>query len=230
MTTVFGLRHEEIGASILVADRQSTSIDEKSGIAYGKFLGRKLWASKNENYCFGHSGKFDKEMGNLVKKLCDGEIDIEKIIDKKYFNELRKLNLKRMGKKIPNLQELSGLILATRFKKNPKLYTCFPLGSIEEKGWTCMGSGEQKITEYIQSLNIISEAKDYLGNNWKTKMEDLIRIGLEAVRRSQSQDLYSHGLDMIICTPEGMNDHYSDLGDDFGKHLKKIQRMYKSRF
>ena len=71
-----------------------------------------------------------------------------------------------------------------------------------------------------------SRAEDYLENGKGPNINDLIRVGLEAVRRSQSQDLYSHGLDMVVCTSEGINDHFTELGDDFGKKLKRIQRGY----
>ncbi len=138
---------------------------------------------------------------------------------------LRKL--KRMGRRLPDIQETSGIILVTRFNKNPKLYTCFPLGGVEERVWTCAGSGDKKISEYMQALQVMFEARDYTGNSSEPETKDVIRVGLEAVRRSQSQDIYSHGLDMIVCTSKGIVDHYADLGDDFGKKLKKIQKQYK---
>ncbi|MEN7982286.1 MAG: hypothetical protein ABFQ65_02475 [Nanoarchaeota archaeon] len=227
MTTVFGLKHPEVNSAVLVADRQATSINDKTGIPSGKFLGRKLWVSNNEDYCFGHSGNRDNGTQNLVQKLSEGKIDVEKIITKKYFSELRKLNIKRMGGKFPDPQQMSGIILATRFEKIPKLYSCFPLGDVEERVWTCAGSGDQKIAEYMQALQVMSEAKDYLNYSSKIELMDVIRVGLEAVRRSQNQDLYSSGLDMMVCTPEKIIDHYAELGDDFGKKLKKIQNKYK---
>ena len=58
---------------------------------------------------------------------------------------------------------------------------------------------------------------------------DAIGVGLEAVRRAQAQDVYSHGLDMFVCTPEGINDHFAELGDDFGKKLQRIQRQYSKK-
>ena len=52
MTTVFGIKHPEVDAAVLVADRQTTSVDE-TGMPAGKFLRRKLWVSADGNYCFG---------------------------------------------------------------------------------------------------------------------------------------------------------------------------------
>ncbi len=227
MTTVFGIKHPQINLGILVADRQTTKLDDETGIPNGKYLVRKLWKSKNENYCFGHSGNRDNETEEFVKKLSGGKFDVRKITKKGYFPELRKLNIKRMGKRLPDLKKISGIILMTRFNKNPELYTCFPFGSVEKRGWTCTGSGDQKIIEYMNALQVIYEAGDYKGNVSEPGVSDVIRIGLEAVRRSQNQDLYSQGLDMLVCKPEGIIDHYTDLGDDFGKKLKKIQNQYK---
>jgi 20S proteasome alpha/beta subunit len=152
-------------------------------------------------------------------------VDIQKVIAEGKFDELRELNLKRMGYDLPDLQKLSGLVLATRFDGKPKLYTCFPLGSVKERAWTAVGTGDVKIKEYMQALEVLSEAKNYLGKQNAT-LKDVLRVGLEAVRRAQSQDLYSHGLDMLVCTPEGIKDHFTLLGDDFELKLKRIQRCY----
>lgn len=226
MTTIFGLRHPNVDAAVLVADRQTTSVDGR-GIPIGKYIGRKLWKSDDEQFCFGHVGNRNEETERLAEDLYSGKIDVEKIVNKGYFPELRKLNIKRMGRGFPDPNQMSGIILATRFSKDPKMYTCFPLGGVEQRVWTCAGSGEQKIHEYMNAINTLSEAREYIGETSKMEIGDVIRIGLEAVRRAQSQDAYSHGLDMLICTPKGINDHRKNLEDDFKKKLKKIQKQYK---
>ena len=227
MTTVFGLKHPEVEATVLVADRQTTSINPETKAPTGKLLGRKLWVSKDGNFCFGHAGNRDEQTLEFVDKLVSGKYDIEKIVSKGYFPELRKLNIKRVGNKFSDPQNFSGIIIATRFGNIPSLYTCFPFGEVGKRVWTCAGSGDEKIEEYMNALRILTEAKDYLGNHSKTGIEDVIRVGLEAVRRSQGQDLFSHGLDMMVCTSERINDHYEDLGDDFGKKLQKLQKRYR---
>jgi hypothetical protein len=226
MTTIFGLTHEKVNAGVLVADRQTTAIGE-NGLPSGKHLGRKLWKSSDEYSCFGHMGNRNGETEELAYNMSSGKIDIEKITKKGYFPELRKLNIKRMGKTMPNPDQMSGIILATRYEDTPKIYTCFPLGAVEERMWTCAGSGDQKIQEYMNALATMSEARNYLEEAGGPETEDLIRIGLEAVRRAQSQDIYSQGLDMLVCTADGIKDHRSDLGDNFGNTLKKIQEQYK---
>ncbi len=225
MTTVFGIKHPEADIAVLVADKQITTLNKESGITGGKYLSRKLWKSKNNDFCLGHIGSWDNECYEFVNSVSEGKYDIEKIIEKKNFKELRNLNIKRMGNKIPNLRDMSSFIIATRFEDNPKLYACFPLGSIEERIWTTFGSGEEKISEYMNALNVMGEARDYLKQD-PVDSDDVIRVGLEALRRAQGQDLYSHGLDMIVCTKDKINDHYKELGDDFERKLKKIQNKY----
>ena len=227
MTTVFGIKHPEVEEAIIVADRQTTSVSEQTGIPSGKFLGRKLWKSKDDNFCFGHAGNRDQETYDFIQKFIVGEFDIEGITKKGYFPELRKLNLGRMGRQHPDMQKLSGIVLTTRFEKNPKLWTCFPLGEVGERIWTSVGSGDEKIIQYMDALKTLNEARDYQNPDTKARLQDILRVGLEAVRRSQSQDLYSHGLDLMVCTPEGINDHYTELGDDFGKKLRRISKRYK---
>ncbi|MCW8965895.1 MAG: hypothetical protein OQK82_04290 [Candidatus Pacearchaeota archaeon] len=228
MTTVFGLRHDKVDSAVLVADRQATFMDLRTGVPQSKYLGRKLWKSKDDNYCFGHTGLMDEQANDFVNELIDGKFDMEKIIKEQYFEELRNLNISRMGKEVPELQNISGFLLATRFDKNPKLYTCFPLGSVQERSWTCAGSGDKKIIEYMNALQIMSEAQDYMKEKGEFDIRGVIRVGLEAVRRAQGQDMYSSGLDMMVCTQKKIIDHYSELGDDFGKKLRKIQNQYKN--
>jgi hypothetical protein len=228
MTTIIGLRHPEIPMGVLVADRQTTQINAQTGFPSGKSLGRKLWASEDSNYCFGHSGNRDQDTERFVQGLVQGEFDVKQIVEKGYFPALRKLNVKRMGKHLPDLGKLSSFVLATRFDEDPKLYGCWPLGAVEERVWTTVGSGDQKVNEYMDALNVLNASRDYIASE-PIKAEDIIRVGLEAVRRAQGADLYSHGLDMMVCTPAGINDHYAELGDDFRKKLMKLQGKYRGQ-
>ena len=225
MTTIFGLTHPSEKMAILVADRQTTRLDGVTGLPKGKSLGRKIWVSDDGDYCFGHTGTIYPD---FLEKLAKGGFDIEGITKRGYFPALRKLNIKSMGRKLPNLKDLTGIILITRFDNDPKLFTCFPLGEVGERGWTSAGSGDEIVAEYMKSLTVLSQARDYRPVS-ELKTGELFQIGLEAVRSAQGQDVYSHGLDMMVCTPERINDHYTDLGDNFASKLRKIQRQYNGK-
>lgn len=227
MTTVFGLRLEGANVGMLVADRQTTHLDERTGLPGGKHLGRKLWESQDGLYCFGHAGNRDSATEEFVNRLVSGEYDLLKVISKGYFPELRNLNMKRMGTTVPDLRQLSSLLLLTRYEGEVKLHTCFPLGSVEERSWVSVGSGDQKIEEYMRALQVISEARDYRADSSEPGVRDMIRVGLEAVRRAQGQDVYSHGLDAMVVSSRKITDHYSVLGDDFEKKLNRIQDSHQ---
>ena len=226
MTTLLGIQFNEVNASILVGDRQTTKIDA-GGMPNGKHLGRKLWKDVEGNFCLGHAGNMDQETYDLIQRTITGEIDIKKVIEKGYFPELRRMNIKKMGKRVPDKSTLSGLLIATRFDNSPDLYTCFPLGEVGKRGWVSIGSGEDLVSNYIDSLRVLSEAESYLERSYTADVRDVIKTGLEAVRMAQSKDVYSHGLDLVVCLPDRIEDHHAELGDDFGKKLAKIQRKYK---
>jgi hypothetical protein len=228
MTTVFGLKYPKMNSGVLVADRQSTVLDD-NGSPTGKELGRKLWKAEDNSFCFGHSGRRDLRLEEFAYNLAQGKYDIEKVISKGYFPELRNLNVKRMGREVPDLNQISGLVMLTRLNSEPHLYACYPLGKVQEMAWSTMGSGQQKVTEYMNAKRVEWESRDYLEEEGIPDLQDTIQIGLEAVRRAQSQDLYSHGLDMVVVTPRRIKDHYNDLGDNFGKTLKSIQNKYKTK-
>lgn len=225
MTTVLGLKPRDLEVAVLVADRQGTTLNAQNQ-PNGKILGRKLWTGKNDRYCFGHVGDYDERTHDLVQRLQTGEIDVQKVLEAESFPELRTLNIKKMGRKVPDLQKLSGIVIATRYKNKPQLYTCYPFGDVEKRIWTTVGSGSEKVTEYMNALDIVCSGKDYMMKDGPATMSGVVRTGLEAVRKAQSEDLYSHGLDMLICTPEGVHDHFADLGDDFRRKFNKINREY----
>lgn len=224
MTTILGLNDEKLSVTVLVADRQGTYFNEK-GFPEEKALSRKLWRAKDNSFCFGHAGFRDNEFYDFMAGFSEGKYDLEKIISKKYFPELRKLNMKRMGKKLPDINNLSGLILATRFNSESKLHLCYPLGEVENKEWASIGSGSEKVTEYLNAKRIIFEARDY--KKQSNDIYELIRTGLEAVRRAQNQDVYSSGLDLMICFSEAIVDYEKEFSDKFNESLERFKSNYK---
>jgi len=228
MTSVFGLNLPGVEMAVLAADRQSSYGPHKTPTK--KHLGRKLWTSKDGFYSFGHSGTRDERFGDFVSGMVDGSsVDMQRVIGNGYFPELRKLNLSRMGRKLPNLQELSSFLLITRFDNNPKLYTCWPLGDVEEREVTFIGSGSEKLEQYVSALNTLSEARNYANTGEPMDSDDVIRIALEGLSYAQGNDIYSSGLDLVIATPDRMHDHFQDLQDDLGRRIKKVQKIHRSK-
>ncbi|MAG26151.1 hypothetical protein CMI47_11365 [Candidatus Pacearchaeota archaeon] len=225
MTTVFGYIPNYVEAGVLVADKQFTQSDQ-AGTPIGKQLQRKLWQNQDGTFAFGISGTMHSENDELVRKIISGDINIQRVTEKGNFPELRKINIAKMGREVPNTDDISGLIGITRFDDKPRLFNFFPLGSVQERVYTTIGSGSPRVEEYLTALGTMNQAQDYMTSRTGI-LTDAIQIGLEAVRRSQAQDLYSHGLDMMVVTPERINDHSEDLDDNFGRTLRSINRKYK---
>lgn len=231
MTTVIGMAHEKAEMAILCADRQGTIGDGRNQrIPVLKDLGgRKLQVSKDGQFAFAHSGLRDKMLEEFALKMAEGEVDFRKIIEQGYFSDLRELNLARLGKHVPNLDDLSGFLLITRFDNKPCLYTCFPFGAVEQRNLTYIGSGSRKVEEYFTAIATLQQARDYLKKD-DDKIADrevMIRLGLEALRYAQNKDPYSSGLDLVIATPSGIVDHFNDLQEDFAARLANISSIYK---
>ena len=227
MTTIFGIKNQELNAAILVADKQSTANNPHTGIPIGKYINRKLHVSDDGLFCFGMAGLYDQHTHELVKKLKENKYNIQEIIEKGDFEILRNLNINRIDRQLPDYNRMTGFLMATRFDNTPKLYNCYPFGKVAEGYLVPIGSGEQKLNEYINSSIIMGEAKNYMNPDTEPKIENMITYGLEAVRRSQNQDMFSQGLDLLVITPEKINDHFKDLDDPFKSQLDSIVKKYK---
>lgn len=91
---------------------------------------------------------------------------------------------------------MNGLLVATRFDE-PKLYTCYPLGRIEERAWTAIGSGSDYALRHIaESGKLIPKG---------VNVHQGIDLTVEALDKA-SQDLYTGGLDLVVVTKDGIHD------------------------
>ena len=151
------------------------------------------------------------------------------VVESGKFEELRELNLGRLGRKTPDLERMSSFLLISRYDGKTRLQTCWPLGDVENRGLTYIGSGSQRAAEYFNARKTLSQTRDYRRlKNDKTEIADIIVAGLEAVRYAQMIDIHSSGLDLVVATPEGLKDHETSLSDDFfARKLKTICRDYK---
>ncbi|MFH1451714.1 MAG: hypothetical protein ABIF88_00900 [archaeon] len=226
MTSVFGLRHQDVEMAVLAADRQSSY--GPGQVPVYKILERKLWIADDGLYAFGHSGLRDDKLAKLAKKLVEGkDIDVEKVVTEGKFPQLRELTHERMGDTVPSEDSLSSFLLVTRFNNDPKLYTCWPLGRVEPRTVTYIGSGSPRLEEYINSLSVLSEARRYLSSGASMDSDDVIRVAIEGLGYAQGKDVFSSGLDLVVVTPDRITDHFKDLQDDLGKRIKRVQKQHR---
>ncbi len=232
MTTVIGIVSEEAQMAILCADRQATiGHHENREVPLGKASVRKLWIANDNMYSFGYAGTFDNGAQELATRMVDGNIDMQEVIKKGSFPELRELNIRRLGDQRPEPGSSGSFLLITRFDDKPSLYTCWPLGKVEPRGLTYIGSGATKVNEYIEARITLQKARDYLpplGKDRDKEREGLLLTGLECLRFAQNNDPYSSGLDLVVATPNSLVDHFKDLQDDFKTRVESIAAHYRS--
>ena len=233
MTIVIGYAHPDTTIAVLTADTQITTSIREDNRPIGKHFERKLWIADDSMYAFGSIGLMDEASRKLINEMKSGSIDIEKIVSEGKFPQLRDLNHSRMGTKLPNFNNgciLSSFLLVTRYNNKPSLYTCWPLGDVDSRILTHVGSGSNRVERYIQSLNTLADARDYLSGDTRMTNEEAIQVSLEAARYAQQEDIYSSGLDMVVLTPKRIVDHHKDLQEDnFMKKLRKIEARHRSK-
>jgi len=155
------------------------------------------------------SGVYDELYKNFLHDFMIDKIEMKKAIKDGFFNELKQLNEKRWGGKRPDNDFMNTLIIATNFDK-PRLYSCWPLGKMEEKPCLTLGSGSEYASDYIFKQNkLIPQG---------ISLEDGIRIAVSSLE-SASQDIYTGGLDLVIITEDGIK--------EYGEEIKNVIKSAK---
>lgn len=223
MTTVLGIHVPQEQRIVLASDIQVTYRD-----LHEKFPTKKLYVSKSKKYVVGMSGIFSDDSRRLLEKLVEEKIDVPKIVSRGHFPDLRKLNHSQMGDKIPDMEKLTCFLIGVRENGTFGLYTCFPLGKIDQRFYTYIGSGSKFVEEYFKSKEVVGnvEGNPVLNENVITTA-NAIELAINGVTYAANRDLYSAGFDLIIMTPKGINNERSSLADkSFPRRLKNLQKKY----
>jgi len=226
MTTILGIDTRKDGGGVVMAsDLQGTSGDQKG-------FYKKLHVNDNRNSVLGVSGIYDEQFRDFLGNFMTGKIDIEKIVKRGRFKELVDLNLKRLeGRMFPVNGNFNGVLLGTNVNGKPELYTCWPLGRVESRAFTCIGSGSKFVEEYLGSKNVVLSAE---GNGTTLNSDNLsLEEGIDLAETAASYataDLYSVGFDLVILsggeifeTPE----LYVEGSKGRAKALKQIKQKVK---
>jgi hypothetical protein len=117
------------------------------------------------------------------------------------FPAFRNLNLDNcIGKdrKSFDPQNLTQLILASRYEQRLGLYVVWPMGLIEPcyAGWGAWGSGSEYATPFIETrLHLVSGLKD------------MIDIAVDSVYYAGSKDPNSGGVDLFVVDKDAITSH-----------------------
>ena len=154
MTTLVGIKAEKGKKGVILASDLSgtrTRWNSQGDVAYKQQTTseiQKIYVDKNREVAVCATGVIEPSYTDFLFSIIEGDIDMKEVVEKREFPQLREMNLDRWGGKIPDSQYINSLLIATRFGE-PTLYTCWPLGKIEEKKWTSIGSGSDYALEYI---------------------------------------------------------------------------------
>jgi len=200
MTTLVGIKTGNgEGGVILGSDmnRTQTGWNPQGDVAYRiqrKIESPKIYIDNNRELALCMSGVFDQPYVDFLSALLEGGINFKEAIERRDFEALRNLNLFRWQGRVPDTDFMNGLLIATRFNE-PKLYTCFPLGFLEERAWTSIGSGSDYALRHIlESGKLIPKG---------IRLNDGIDLTVQALDTA-SQDLYTGGLDLVVVTKDGI--------------------------
>ena len=206
---------------ILGSDLSITRVqwNPRGDIAYKqvtKAEGQKIYVDEKRQVALCMAGIWDLSYKNFRDSILSGEIDIKKVIKKGHFNELSKLNHRRWNGKVPIGDAVNSLLIATRFGE-PKLYTCWPLGRVEEKVYTAIGSGSEYVLKYITNQDASIPRGITLSDG-----VDLVNSSLEKA----SEDIYTIGVDLVVVTSMGIKEFGGEIKDSIDQAKQRtIERI-----
>ncbi|MDD5192971.1 MAG: hypothetical protein PHF67_00115 [Candidatus Nanoarchaeia archaeon] len=223
MTTLVGIRAGQVKEGVVLASDLSqtkTVWSPQGDVAYRqqtKLEGQKIYVDDSRQLAVCMSGIYDQPYIDFLSGILKGQIDFQKAVEKEFFPELANLTLSRWGGKVPENELYNGLLVATRFDNRPKLYTCFPLGKVEERNWTSIGSGSQFALEHISKQGKL--IPHYLG------LEEAVDLAQSSLDKA-SQDLYTGGLDIVVIAPGEITEFGSEIKAEIERaRTRSIERL-----
>lgn len=220
MTTLIGIKAEEAREGVILASdlfKTYSDLQKKRG---EKYEGQKIYVSDNRELAICMSGDWDQAYVDFLSDILKGRIDMKKAIKKEFLSELLNLHLLRWGGYLP-IDNQSSLLLATRFDNKPSLYTCWPLGKLEGRIWTSIGSGSDYVIDFIRK-----QGKDIPPHISLEQGIDLVVNGMDEA----FQDIHTGGLDLVIVTSEGIQEYRDKIKDSINLAKRRSINEIKEKY
>lgn len=181
---------------------------------------KKIHVNESRTLAISMAGISDDRYSDFLLDLKEGKINFYEVLKKRDsnlapFEALRDLNLGRMNGKTYQQNLQNGFLVATRYDDTPLLWTCFPLGRVENRFWTAVGSGEKHASKHIQEQGYSSPREICL--------ETAITLASNALREA-SADIYTGGWDVAVVTPSEIIEYGPKIKENLQRCEQKTLR------
>ncbi len=227
MTTLIGIKtNSGLDRIVLASDNQITRYDKKDNKPVSKHPDRKLYYE--DKWAIGIAGVSDYETTKFFgvlrgnKTYGSSEENAKRIIEGAIknldFPEINELN-KKLRKKGIDLEDLPAFIFAAN---EPKLTLWWidEFGNFHKRDeeaefdYICLGSGEDKASQYIESLIENEKIKKD-----KITTREAIRIARESIYAAEKDMDTGLGYDLVILTEHEIK----SWGDEIKKEIREAE-------
>ncbi len=219
MTTIIGIKAEKGEQGIVLASDLTGTHSRwtpQEDIAFRetfKSENQKIYVDDKRNFVMAMAGVRDEIYLEFLSEVLREEIDFKKYAEAGFFDPLLKLHISRFDGRVWQSDLSNSLVIATRYEGVPKLYSCWPLGKIEEKVYAAIGSGSRHVYDLFSEQQRLT-SKDI-------SLKDAAELAIKGAERASSTDLHSGGLDIVIVK--------GDKIEEYGPRIKAEMEQARQR-
>jgi hypothetical protein len=213
MTTVVGITAGKGCEGIVLASDLTGTRTELRPVSEGYLreetkeqVPQKIYVAEGKGFAFAGAGLVDDLWTSFIYDLRTGKIDLRQALERGGWNVLPDIHLKRFKGYTWNHEGTNSLLIASRLKlkpqkraiSDPMLFTCFPLGKIETRFYTAIGSGSKHALNYLADKGL--DTRDPR----EISIYEAMGFVEGALDAATSRDIYSGGLEMTVVTRTGI--------------------------
>jgi len=228
MTTNIGIESkldEKNPAVVLASD---LTVTRQEYVDKGDFVIRnttkgetqKIHIATSGDFAIAIAGTVDEPLFDFLYNMLNGKHDIQKAIKKGDYPEIRNLNAYRWQGRMPN-NNITSLIIASRFDNKPAFYTAWPLGLIEPRIWTAIGSGSDYALKHIANSGFPRPPNKSISES--------IQLANDALMAA-SEDMYTGGLDLVVVKKDGIDTYGSLVKKKIDRAKRNVINQIKSKY
>ena len=221
MTTLVGIVAKKLTPGVVLASDLTGTREEwtpQGDVAYRKLTkgtAQKIHVSRSRNFAVCMTGVADAHYNQFLYDLIEEHIDVRPSLEKGHFEELFQLNLRRFGGRTWDSKNQNSLLIASRYDEKPLLYTCWPLGRVEERNVTSIGSGSDHALEHLMN-------QKYLSVN-QIGLEEAATLADRSLECAAA-DIYTGGFDMVVITPSGIVEYGKTIENHMAAAKKEVMQ------